>query len=303
MVKGVPHARWQGLMRGALTRTSAGALAWSLTLGTAAAAPGPAAPQTQPKQAPATQPEAPADDERPPVEEVTRASLEIDTTSAGPAGPVIFSRLDELGSRELRRAEVLPGRSRKDPVIKIVVTEIGGDQPGYAITSALTVEGEAVADSEHATECRLCTEGEAVERATSEIERLVPLVREQARARRKLEQKPPPAPPPKIVEPEPVGPKPLGAKGKAGIGLLAGGAVALGVGIGLAVREPTPDPKDPLREISTRGAGFAVLGVGAAAAITGAVLLGLDRRAAQRRVTWTPGLSPWSATIVLAGSF
>lgn len=229
------------------------------------------------------------------VEVVARASLEIDTTAAGPSGPIIHSRLDELGNLQLRRAEILPGRGRRDPWIAVTVRALAGEEPGYAIASVLHVDGQPVEDSAHATECRLCTEGEAVERATAEIERLVPLVRERAAAQRPAEPASGPA------QPEPA--KGLGARGKAGIGLLALGAAGVGVGAGLAAREPTPDPDEPLNVITTRPAGLALIGVGAAALITGAVLLALDRRPAPRRASLVPAVGRAGAGLVLVGRF
>lgn len=235
-------------------------------------------------------------------EVVARASLELDTTAAGPAGPIIHSRLDELGNRQLRRAEVLPGRGVRDPWIKITVRAIAGDEPGFMITSALYVDGQPVAESTHEGECRLCTEGEAVERATAEVERLVPFVRDHAQARQKAAEeaaKPPPEPPP----PEVPEVKPLGGRGKAGIFLLALGGVGIGVGTGLALLEPRPDEDMPLNEIRTEKPGFAAIGVGAALVITGAVLLALDRRPNKRRAAWGPTLGPAGAGLVLSGRF
>jgi hypothetical protein len=234
-------------------------------------------------------------------EVVARASLEIDTTAAGPAGPIIHSRLDELGNRQLRRAEVLPGRGAQDPWIKITVRAVAGDEPGFIISSALYADGKPIAESAHEGECRLCTEGEAVERATAEVERLVPFVRELAVARQKAAEdaaRPPPPPPPEVPEV-----KPLGAPGKAGIFLLALGGVGVGVGTGLALLEPRPDPDMPLNVINTRPAGFAAIGVGAALVVTGAVLLALDRRPQKRKTALAPVFGPAGAGLVLSGRF
>lgn len=235
-----------------------------------------------------------------PAEFVVRASLAIDTNEAGPSGPIIHERLDELGNRQLRRAEVLPGRGTKDPWIQLTVKALPGDEPGYKIASGLFVDGQAIAGSLNETECRLCTEGEAVERGTSEVERLVPFIRDHARTRYEAQLRAA-QPPPQVDEPPK--PAPLGAKGKAGVGLLAGGAVALGVGIGLALRPDTPDPNMPLNDISTKPAGGAVIGVGAAALVTGAILLALDRTAPKRRTAWLPAFGRGSAGFVISGSF
>ncbi|MFY0538434.1 serine/threonine-protein kinase [Nannocystis pusilla] len=222
---------------------------------------------------------------------------------AGPAGPVIHERLDEVGNRQLRRAEVLPGRGPRDPWIRITVRAVPGDEPGYVIGSGLYVGDDPVGDSVHETECRLCTEGEAVERGTSEIERLVPFVRDFAQAEREARLKAA-APPPELPKPEPPPPpKGLGGRGKAGVALLAVGGVGFFVGLGLAIKPPRPDPDMPLYSISTRPAGVATLSIGLAAVITGAVLLALDRKAAQRRVSWLPSIGRGAAGLSLAGSF
>lgn len=247
---------------------------------------------------------------------IVRASLEIDTTQAGAAGPVIHSRLDELGSRQLRRAEVLPGRSARDPWIELHVRTLGEDAPGFVITSALRVDGEVVDESRHESECRLCTESEAVERATAEIDRLVPLIRAQAStptaatapASTAAAPSPASAAPAsagdEAVDPAPANAsEPLGARGKAGVATIAIGVVAIGVGVGLSLAEPRPDPEMPLNEISTRGAGVAMIGVGAAAAITGVVLLAVDRRARARALAWSPTLTPGGAGLAVSARF
>ncbi len=230
---------------------------------------------------------------------IARAGLEIDTTAAGPSGPVMLSRMEELGNLELRRAEILPRRAGDDPVIHVRVEVRGDEGDTYAIFSEVTVRGKALEGSAREVVCSLCTEGEAVERARSELLRLVPFVR--ARFRAAAAAKPKEEAPKPVVVPPPD--TRLRAGGKAGIGLLAGGTVLLGAGIGLALTEPRPDPNDPLREINIRPVGYAVLGVGAAAIVTGAVLLILDRRKVRRVAQLAPMLERGSAGLLLVGSF
>lgn len=295
-----------------------------LLAGTASAAPtpSPADPSTPPGPTPVG-PADPVDDPKPedpvtPVPQpaattrptadsdlseadtlVVRAGLEIDTAEAGPSGPVIVSRMEELGNLELRRAEILPSRLGNDPVIRIRVSLQPGASDVFLIKSDVAIRGEPLEGSTREVSCSLCTEGEVVERARGEIVRLVPFVRSRFRP---VEKKDPE--PPKTVAPVDTGPKPLTSRGKAGIGLLAGGAVVLGAGIGLAVAKPRTDPDDPTREIDTRPAGYGVLAVGAAAVITGAILLGLDRRKANTRsVQVTPTAGPTSAGLLLFGRF
>lgn len=277
-------------------------------------APAPAPSDEQPTSSPAP-PSAPAspddaqdadevgpssdttDDGNVPV--IARAGLEVDTTKAGPAGPVMLSRIEELGNLELRRAEILPRRAGDDPVIRVRVELRGEEGDTYAIFSEVDVRGQALEGSPREVVCSLCTEGEAVERARSELLRLVPFVRARFRAAR---AKPEPRPEPK---PEPLPPRDtgLGKLGKAGVGLLAGGALVLGTGIGLAVAEPRPDKNDPLREVNTRPAGYGVLAVGAAAVITGAVLLIVDRRKARNVAQLAPMIHTGTAGLLLVGRF
>jgi hypothetical protein len=221
---------------------------------------------------------------------IGRAGLEIDTSRAGPAGPVLMSRLEELGNLELRRAEILPRRTGDDPVIQIRVELRGEENDTYVIFSEGSLR-EIV--------CTLCTEGETVERARSELLRLVPFVRARFRPTTV------PSDPKQVLTPNPAPPpdKHTGTFGKVGIGLLAGGALAFGTGLGLALKQPKPDPDDPLREISTHPAGYAVLAVGAAAIVSGAVLLILDRRPPRRSARLAPLLHPATTGLQIVGRF
>ena len=267
------------------------ALGWSLR-GEALAA-GPAAPETT-QEADELGAGSEADlDTRAAM--IARAGLEIDASAAGPAGPVLMSRLDELGNLELRRAEILPRRTGEDPVIRVRIEVRGDEGDTYAIFSELAVRGATVEGSLREIVCSLCTESEAVERARSELRRLVPFVRARFRAART-------APPPAAPLAPPRGRK-LGTPGKLGVGLLAGGTLVFGTGLGLALAQPRPDPDDPLREINTRPAGYALLGVGAAALVSGAVLLVIDRRAPRRVTHAAPLLAPGVAGLQLVGRF
>ncbi len=226
---------------------------------------------------------------------VARAGLEVDTSGAGAAGPVILTRLEELGNLELRRAEILPRRHANDPIVRIRVEVRGDENDTYALISDVVVDGQPLAGSTREILCSLCTEGETVERARGEMVRLVPFIRAQFRA-------PPPTPPP-IETPPPPPPRGLGRLGKPGVGLLVGGGVALGIGIGLAASPPRTDPDNPLRQVSLRPAGFAMLGVGAAAIVTGAVLLIIDQRQARRVAQLAPLAGPGLTGLQLVGRF
>jgi len=142
------------------------------------------------------------------------------------------------------------------------------------------------------TQCTACPDKElaglAVEGMRSAVERYREQLEETRTAEAEAEAEPEPEP---AVEPEPVDPGPepkrkrkLSVMGWTGVVSLAVGVPTLGTGVVLAILPPAPFPremrKDTLRNL--RPTGYALLGGGAALAITGAVLLGLDRRRAKR---------------------
>ncbi len=101
--------------------------------------------------------------------------------------------------------------------------------------------------------------------------------------------------------------RPLGPLGKTGIGLLATGVVAMGVGAGLLAQGRQPDEMagEPLTSTGRdfRPPGGALLGAGGAIAITGAVLLIVDRARAKRRATSALRVLPTQHGIAIAGRF
>jgi hypothetical protein len=217
-----------------------------------------------------------------------RATVEVDTSDVGDAGPIIQRRVEERADVVLRDAEVLPGVGSDDPIIRIDIHEIDGDDPGFSFDLHIEQGGRAVGQRRH-IECNLCTETEIVAKAELEIDAIIedlPTEREAA----------PVTTGPGLVEhptaePTDTGPSTdskraaLGPKGKAGVGLLVLGGASAIVGIGLSIPKWTPVADDPTRERSPRPVGWALVGVGGAALVTGAVLLALDRRAAAGRRT------------------
>jgi hypothetical protein len=224
----------------------------------------------------------PPDSDAPPA----RASLNVDTSALGAQSPVLLRRIEELGDIELRRAEILPSRHTRDPVIAIALRPIADG--GYVIASHLTIAGEIVANSEHEVQCTLCTEGETVERARIEVGRLIPFVRDHARAEAEATQ--PRAP---KGDRGPAAPtddrRGLAPMSKAGVALLVGGAAGVGLGVGLALREPTVKPEMPLEVTDTRIPGYVALGVGGALLVTGVALLVTgQRRSRARALSFAP---------------
>lgn len=229
--------------------------------------------------------ELPADD--PP----TRASLEVDASTLGAQSPVLLRRIEELGDIELRRAEILPSRQPRDPLLKISVFALDGG--GYRIRSHLEIDSELVPNSDREVLCTLCTEGETVERARIEVDRLIPFVRDHARAEADAEARAREADTTReTATTAATDDRPrLAPLSKAGIALLATGSAGLGLGLGLALREPTVKPEMPLETLDTRTPGYVALGVGGALIIGGvALILTGQRRARASTVSFAPTL-------------
>lgn len=251
----------------------------------------------------------------PAPQEGKQATLTVDTSHVGEAGPIIRRRTEERGAIVLRDAGVLSGDDPEDPVIRVDVHEIGGEDPGFRLEVWIERKDEILVPK-RTIECTLCTETEIVAKAEVEIVTLVSELPSESTSTEPAVASPPPtgdptAPPGEDTDtttPPPATPidderRPLGPKGKAGIGLLAGGAVVAGVGIGLAVPGWKPLDDDPTTERSTRPIGIGVAAAGGAALITGAVLLALDRRATSERrsASLTPTVG-WRS-VGLAGRF
>jgi hypothetical protein len=214
-----------------------------------------------------------------------RASVEVDTSAVGEAGPIIQRRIEERADVVLRDAEVLPGQD-DDAVIRVSVKELTGDDPGFAFDLWVERAGEEVGERRR-VECNLCTETEIVAKAESEIGVVVSALPVEPEAdavsSTPLDDDPTAGP---MTETEHGDPSAdtrvrLGPKGKAGIALLVTGTVAAGVGIGLAIPEWKPVDGDPTREKSTRPIGIGLAAAGGAVLVAGAVLLGLDRKASR----------------------
>jgi hypothetical protein len=243
-----------------------------------------------------------------------RATVEVDTSDVGDAGPIIQRRVEERTDVVLRDAEVLPAESADDPVIHIEVHEMSDEDPGFAFDLQIMQAGKPVGQRRR-IECNLCTETEIVAKIETEVSAvLVDLPTSFADARSSDTNTPNDASTPSDpTEASTVSDDggtdkgargKLGNKGKAGVGLLVAGGVATAVGIGLAIPGYEPLEDDPTRESSPRPYGFATLGVGVVVAITGAVLLGLDRRERrQRRVAASIDVRAGGGALTLMGRF
>jgi hypothetical protein len=182
----------------------------------------------------------------------------------------------------------MPGRGPQDPTINVVVRERTGDKPGWEYAITVTNSDAPVPQTEPAV-CDLCTETELVDAIEGRLATIAAELEALAREAEGDDAATSDTDPTVDPGPPPVDDKRLGNKGKAGAALVAVGGIGVIVGIVLAVLPATPcgscgDKSDkPFFEKTTRIPGIAVLSAGAATLVVGAVLLGLDRRAARRR--------------------
>jgi hypothetical protein len=227
-----------------------------------------------------------------------RAALEVDAANAGEGHDVIERRVEERGAVVLRDAGVLPAQSRNDPMIHVTISEVGTQDPGYRYRVAIAAEHGWSAEGT----CHLCTEGELVQKVEATLAEAASHLPHNEGA---VERVPPPS---AAREPArqgdadrpPLGK--LGKLGKTGVGLLVGGTVLTGIGIGLAVATPRVKEDAPLEKTTTRPPGYALVGIGAATLITGAVLLSIDRTRA-RRTAVAPTFGRGTAGVVWSGRF
>lgn len=226
------------------------------------------------------------------AEPTVYASIDVDASEIGASGTVVRDRINERAGLTMHEAGILPARDREDATLRVHIQPAANDEPGYVLQVWIERAG-ATEGTRNEVDCTLCTETELVDRAVGEIAQALATIQpDDPETAGVGEPAPPPDDPtggPALDEPSPPESgsvdrqrRPLGRKGKLGIGLLVGGAVIAGTGIGLAIPAPQPLSEDPTNQRSFRPPGYALIGVGAAGLVTGAVLLAVDREMSRR---------------------
>lgn len=232
------------------------------------------------------------------------ASMEIDTSDIGEEGPVVKRRVRERTDVVLRGAGVLPARpDATDPMIHVDVDALQGEEPGYRFELWVSRGGELVGERQ-TVECTLCTESEIVERVETTVTDVLEQLETQDQGTDAAEPESEPEPlPPTDPPTDELRPK-LSGLGKGGVAMLVVGAAGLGTGAVLAALPPKVKADDPLYETTTRPPGFVALGVGAAAVVSGVVMLVVDRRRGRAdTISLVPMPGAAGATVVLRGRF
>ncbi len=233
-----------------------------------------------------------------------RAGLEVDTTALEDGGVELGERLDAEGSALLRREEVLPRKSLDDGQIVVKVREAESKGGGYHFDVYAKRGDDKLEETEVSRECVGCLESDVVEQVSEAIEQCLPALRA---TQPSVEPPPPEAtesdPPPVVVDTssDRVG---LGPMGKAGVGLLVAGGAAAIVGVVFAVRGRAFET-DPGAATQSgrdfRPPGYGLIGGGVAAIVTGAVLVGVDRK--RRRTRASAMMLPGGGGVVWGGRF
>jgi len=210
-----------------------------------------------------------------------RASLDVDASALGDAGPAVGERLTTRGERVLRDADVLPGNDPSDALISIRLDTLP-DAVGYRYAYTVTRNGELVEGTRGAAECRLCSEAELTDQLDVAITRLAARL-QPAEAPEPVELAVVPAP---VAEATPGTSEPgwtVGPMGGTGIVLTGVGGLALGLGAGLAIAEPVLLEGNAERSGTVSVAGLAVAVAGVALASTGVALMLVERARSRRR--------------------
>lgn len=236
----------------------------------------------------------------------SRAAIVIDTNAAGEEGEVVNQRIRGKAEGEMQALSLLIGDAPALPQVVTKISALGGDELGWTYTIDIIHSDTPIPGGSFAGECRDCTENELVDRVAGDVRSLLPRLRayivdhnaqvdtearrrDEAMRRWEEEQK---TRKPKASEPAGAGSAdvaPMHPLCKAGIGLMAGGAVGVGLGLGLVVAkdrfgtssscgDPAADPLACTEGRSTHLPGYVALGVGGAVLLTGVALFVVGHR-------------------------
>ena len=238
--------------------------------------------------------------------------LKIDVSELGAGYERLIPQIEEQARPVLEERGVDPAK------VRLKVYWQDADSFSYAIRASVGKMDTPAADDPIVADCAACTEDAVADAAIRGLTKAIDTYEEEQKA---AEPEPAPADAgagtvtePADVQPEPGPATPvgqdrprarlgaLGWSGIAGLVLGVGGVAAGGAFLGIRETRPKAD-KSQVRDF--RPGGYALVGVGAALVITGAVLLGLDRARAKRRSSarLSPALGPRMTGFVVEGRF
>jgi hypothetical protein len=232
----------------------------------------------------------------------------VDAGGLGDAGPVIGGRATLVGKGALQGQGVGHTDAPAGPELQVTLKE--RDAGGYRVDYVIVYDGTPVKNGAGGFDCQLCTEDELIEKVEALAIQVAPKMVVPV-----AEPDDGPGPGPDVGDPDggngtdPDGgngngngngndedPNALRGMGKAGVALLVVGGLGVVSGVPLLIIDPIPVKNDPERATkawNTKPLGGAVLGIGVAVLVTGAVLLALDRKQAKARRKSVTMVHPW----------
>lgn len=271
------------------------------------------APASAPRSAPAhPQADAPA---------AVAASLMVEVPTDEPQDVALRTRVFDAAGRVMA-AMTVSQRARLDlPGIVVTLRRSPGSPTGTSY--AIAIHHTPLGDTPLATIGGVCqsTDDACIDQIGADLKLLLPRLRDYVTAEDIPTTSPPPAaastprpdlavvPPPAAVTsytpkgPPPAARRPLHRLARAGVGVLATGVVGLGVGIGLAANPPHLDPEDWSILISTRPAGYAILGTSLAVMTAGTAMLIVGVRRSPRVTPMAQTYGGRSLGLGLTGRF
>lgn len=253
------------------------------------------------------------------------AVIAVDTSAAGEEGEVLGQRLVGKAEAEMQAINVGKGEGDALPRLVITVSALAGDSLGWSYTIEINHADKApIPGGSFRGQCVDCTENELVDRVGNDTRSLLPQLHayianfnaqiDAEQKRRADEER-------RRKEEEEQRKRESGGRGrdsgpgaadvspmhplcKAGIGLMAGGVVAAGVGLGLMLSPDKYDPSAAWEGTTTRPPGYAALGVGGAALLTGVALFVVGhRRSRAPRTTLAPAMQRGAVGLMWTGRF
>jgi len=230
----------------------------------------------------ATRTDSATDAKAEPTSIVVTVSSNLGSEDGGEDGGAVESVVRETVVRRLQSHGLAVGE-RGTTRIVVQIEWVDEARDGYALRYDVVTPWQP--QTERTSRCARCGSDELVALIEQDVDGLRP----------ELEAKPAPPPKPAIFVHTPPPTKPsrrLGAMGIAGVATLAAGFVATVPGIVLAAIGDSsgvgPEDSELLEVTARRTPGLVLVGVGTAAMIVGAVLLGVDQRRRRQRSTRTP---------------